>query len=569
VGASNLWQAVLSVKQVLALEAFQSASLLTCHNTVLNREVRWVSVIEVPVEDFVRPHELVMSTAMGIGHDPELLTQFIREVSTAGAAALAIGIGPYTPTLPPEVVQIAEDVALPLIALPWEMRFSELSQAVLERLLHEQQTLLNQSFAVHLQFIQLILAGATLSKLTQVLARELQRPALVVDINGKVLVHTGPVEERLAVRIHNALSQIEEELTRKQSSPVHVMPDWQLILVVVQVAAQHCGYLITPLVHSSLSQIEQLTLEHASTAAALCFLQQKAAEEAEMRVRDDFVWTLATGNIPSLEHAITRGRLLGYDVERTYACAFGQTEPNEIGEKFTTEQLVRHILSLVDEQAKHKHLRTMTTSVSGTVFVFLEIRRTERGGEEIIQQVVKQLSLTYPEARISWGIGGVRHGFGNFQQSYQEARSACQVGMSMYGLGQITPVSKVAMYRTLLAVGRDPESCAYWERYIHPLQAYEQTKGVEILRTLEIYFANQGNVSETARQLHLHRQSLLYRLKRAEQLTDCNLADAQDRFALELGLLLYHMREVDEQRDVLHTQAKVYDRQRESSPLLE
>ncbi|QBD74559.1 PucR family transcriptional regulator [Ktedonosporobacter rubrisoli] len=535
----------LSVRQVLDLEAFQTASLLTSQHTLLGREVRWVSVIEVPVEDFVRPHELVLSTAVGIGHDPALLAQFAREIAEARAAALAISIGPYTPAIPPTMIEACESVALPLIALPWESRFSELSEAILQRLLHEQYNLLNRSFTVHQQFIQLILAGATLSKLTQVLAEMLQRIVLIVDENGKILAHTAPLEDDLAIRVQKALSLVKEEAARKLSSPIHLLPDIHLLLVKVQVATRLCGYLIVPFTHSSLSQLEQLILEHASTAAALCFLQQRIADEAEMRIRDDFVWALASGNVPSLEHAIARGQLLGYDVERRYACFFGQVEIPENGERLVTEQLVRHILSVVAEQARQKHLRAMTTWVSSTLIVFLEVRRSEKMTEEVIRQAMQWLSLTYPETTISWGIGAVRPGFENFQQSYQEARSACQIGISVYGPGQMIPAREVAMYRTLLAVSRDPESRAYWERYIRPLLDYEQAKGVEMVRTLEVYLANQGNVSETARHLHLHRQSLLYRLQRIEQLTSCHLADAQERFALELGLRLYLIQGVE------------------------
>ncbi|MFB4166322.1 helix-turn-helix domain-containing protein, partial [Alteribacillus sp. JSM 102045] len=41
---------------------------------------------------------------------------------------------------------------------------------------------------------------------------------------------------------------------------------------------------------------------------------------------------------------------------------------------------------------------------------------------------------------------------------------------------------------------------------------------------------NRGNVSQTARELNLHRQSLLYRLRKIETLTGCNLVNSDDTF---------------------------------------
>ncbi|MDP9379573.1 MAG: PucR family transcriptional regulator ligand-binding domain-containing protein [Chloroflexota bacterium] len=63
---------------------------------------RWlvgVSVIEVPVEIFVRRGELILSTAMAVGRDEALLSAFVGEVAAPGAAALVLNLGPYLPGL--------------------------------------------------------------------------------------------------------------------------------------------------------------------------------------------------------------------------------------------------------------------------------------------------------------------------------------------------------------------------------------------------------------------------------------------------------------------------------------
>ncbi|MDQ7860980.1 helix-turn-helix domain-containing protein [Peribacillus frigoritolerans] len=45
------------------------------------------------------------------------------------------------------------------------------------------------------------------------------------------------------------------------------------------------------------------------------------------------------------------------------------------------------------------------------------------------------------------------------------------------------------------------------------------TSGGDLIHTLTFYIRNQGNVSQTARTLHIHRHTLLYRLKKIETLT--------------------------------------------------
>ncbi len=48
----------------------------------------------------------------------------------------------------------------------------------------------------------------------------------------------------------------------------------------------------------------------------------------------------------------------------------------------------------------------------------------------------------------------------------------------------------------------------------------------------------KGNVSKTARELNLHRQSLLYRLKKIEALTNRSLSNTDDLFLLNLSIRL-------------------------------
>src|SRR5262249_31066869 len=102
------------------------------------RAVTGVSVQEIPVDKFIRPGELVLSTGMDVGKHAGRLARFIRDVAQSGASALALAVGPHTPRIPPSAVAAPTRPRLPLIRLPWEIRFSEISESILRRLILEQ-----------------------------------------------------------------------------------------------------------------------------------------------------------------------------------------------------------------------------------------------------------------------------------------------------------------------------------------------------------------------------------------------------------------------------------------------
>ncbi len=72
---------------------------------------------------------------------------------------------------------------------------------------------------------------------------------------------------------------------------------------------------------------------------------------------------------------------------------------------------------------------------------------------------------------------------------------------------------------------------------VQPLEDYDRERGSDLARTLAVYFDAGENASEAAERLFLHRNSLLYRLERIQNLTGLDLKDPEVRLALRLGLL--------------------------------
>jgi DNA-binding PucR family transcriptional regulator len=127
----------LALSEVLELEVLKKA---VHHNPSLKaaHTVEGVSVIEVPVENFVRSGEFVLSTAVTLGRDEKRLLRFVQDVAGLGASALAIATGKHVKRVSEKVVQTASHHNLPLIELPWEVRFSDITEAILRKSLEQQ-----------------------------------------------------------------------------------------------------------------------------------------------------------------------------------------------------------------------------------------------------------------------------------------------------------------------------------------------------------------------------------------------------------------------------------------------
>ncbi|MEZ4634025.1 MAG: helix-turn-helix domain-containing protein [Caldilineaceae bacterium] len=73
---------------------------------------------------------------------------------------------------------------------------------------------------------------------------------------------------------------------------------------------------------------------------------------------------------------------------------------------------------------------------------------------------------------------------------------------------------------------------------MRPLIEHDENRNAELVETLEAFFACHGNLSQTATRLHIHRNTLTYRLERIAAITRLDLDDPDARFSLQLALKL-------------------------------
>ncbi|HWH44990.1 MAG TPA: helix-turn-helix domain-containing protein [Thermoleophilaceae bacterium] len=93
-------------------------------------------------------------------------------------------------------------------------------------------------------------------------------------------------------------------------------------------------------------------------------------------------------------------------------------------------------------------------------------------------------------------------------------------------------------YRLLLpAMSEDPaELHRFYQETLAPLVAYDEQYETELVRTLETFLDENGNVAQTAERLFTHRHTIRYRLDRVRDLSGLDVSSTDGRERLGLGL---------------------------------
>ena len=137
------------------------------------------------------------------------------------------------------------------------------------------------------------------------------------------------------------------------------------------------------------------------------------------------------------------------------------------------------------------------------------------------------------DVRVSYGtvVDEIRE----VSRSYKEARMAMDVGRIFYESNNISAYSGLGVGRLIYQL---PENlCGFFLHEIFgdniPYHLDEET-----LQTIDRFFENNLNVSETSRQLYVHRNTLVYRIERLEKATGLDIRKFDDALTLKISLMV-------------------------------
>jgi hypothetical protein len=134
-------------------------------------------------------------------------------------------------------------------------------------------------------------------------------------------------------------------------------------------------------------------------------------------------------------------------------------------------------------------------------------------------------------AEIPLGLGEPGHGIGGWRRTHDQAR----IAFAHAGPGGISPTryADVAVAHSVLQDG--VLSSSLYHLYLAPLEG-ERDRGSVLLETLRAYFATSRNAASAAALLGVSRQTVANRLRAAEHVLNCSLADRATEIELALRM---------------------------------
>ncbi|MFF0222546.1 PucR family transcriptional regulator [Streptomyces sp. NPDC004629] len=511
----------------------------------LGSTVRWVHAGEVPnIASLLKGGELLLTTGYGLGTRPAEQRAFVRTLAERGIAALVVELGPRFTRLPAALVDSARGAGLPLVQLHREVPFVAVTEEIHTEIVNGHYALLQRAEEVHRRCTEALLGGGGVPQVLEILAGFSGNPVFLETADGRLLYAAGAGPEGA-----DPLQVWEGLRGQHQDAP----PPAGAVLVDVPGGGPGPGSVRARLVllpvRAPLAPVHRMAAEQAAGILAVVLMQARQEEELAARGRGDFLSDLAEGRIAA-EDAPAQARVLGFKPGSSpllpVVMRLGEALAPGGGTARTGGSAGGGWAVLARAVAEELAALGMPVllgvrPVEGRVPLLLGLR-SEAERPAVADRVavalragVERAGLHRPGARPPVVVVGVAGGWASASAGL---RHAAETATAAQGLADRPwyDARRLDIDLLLWRLRGHPDLAAFVDRAIGPLRDHDRRSKPPLLPTLETYLAHAGRKAETARELHLNRQTLYNRLARIGELLGTDLDDPQTVLALSLAL---------------------------------
>ena len=269
---------------------------------------------------------------------------------------------------------------------------------------------------------------------------------------------------------------------------------------------------------------------------AACQVRNLILSKTEEFDRNNFIQNVLLGNMLSIDmHSKAKKLHIEPKPRVTYVIDTGNKSTDVVLElvKNLSDLKTGDFVTTIDE-----HSVVLVKDVAN-----IKEHELEETLEEIAASLVDSLQME-AMIKVRIGYGNVIEQISDIAQSYQEAKLALEVGKVFYAERETISYGRLGIGRLIYQL---PMSlCDMFIKEVFGDKIPEILEDEESMSTINKFFENNLNISETARQLYVHRNTLVYRLERLEKIIGLDIRKFEDAMTFRIAVMvLAHVKDAD------------------------
>jgi purine catabolism regulator len=541
----------ISVEDVRKL-ALPLGTRVVAGDGLLNRSIAWVTVVyaenKIASKTIQRGEMVLLSppeaNTIRLTND----TDVVRWASDMHAAAVVLSENPS-----PGAVAEANAFGMPMLVLPPGNQIRLVEKAIVSLLVDRKGQIERRATQIYRQLTQISSRNEGMAELINAMARLTNKSIVVQDKRLKIIDNAVQPQfignwdevENFLKNLYNLPIEIQDRHRVSEiENPVLLqsLPTPGLARFVCPIITKNIGrgYLSIIGRDSELDDIDMLVAEHGAAACALEMAKAKAISDTEKRLRGTFLDRVLIGDV-SQQEAIRQGERFDHDMTQIHLAMVLAWQGEKAPSNRRLETLVNSVVTsqrasaLVWQRERENEL---------VVFHATDPQDPIDHSLKLAKGISQEAQRQYPSARVAIGLGQASREIASWRNSYRDAVQALELAIRLH---TDTPlfIGDLGVYQLILSLSDREKLLAFKDRTLGALIDYDLRQQADLIKTLEAFFACHGNLSQTAETLIVHRNTLLYRMNRINEIAQIDLDRPEIRLALHLALTIRRLLEAN------------------------
>lgn len=299
------------------------------------------------------------------------------------------------------------------------------------------------------------------------------------------------------------------------------------------------GYLWVLMGEETLSPEELNSVECINSAMLVELVRNQEQDELKQHLRDEFIRNILFNNVDNI---FAIGQNWGWDLSLDHVVIILEGVMRGYGRG------LYEVRGWIEDILNTKYPGVVCGMLGDSFVILLPLKHqlsensfgTARW-KDIAHKAFAQLQKELVEFELWGGVGIVHWNTPSLYRSYQEAKVALQLGKYAGSKGNLTFFDELGAIR-LFYNQREQDLREYFEEILGPIRQYDDQNEGNLLLTLWTYYVSGGKVADTIAKLHIHANTLRYRLHKVEELLGAKLDDQEVGFnvyaALKVGIMI-------------------------------
>ncbi|MCM3762323.1 PucR family transcriptional regulator ligand-binding domain-containing protein [Alkalihalobacillus oceani] len=527
-----------SLKKLLKIGGLRHCKVVAGHQG-LEKTVSYVTVMEVPdIINWLKGNELLLTSLYPIKDDPVAQLELIDRLHEVGTTAVAVKPNRFIGAIPEEMKRKADEYGMPLLEIPEEISYLDILPPAMNVIFDEKVVLQEDLDQTSHLLSEISLYENGLSSFMDTLAL-LTKTEVYLEALAPY-IEVPPQKHELApltTQQVNELKVVQRAVRMPRRKQGEELEDCIVSPIIIDGELQ--GTVSSFHSRSEYIEMELAILEKASMLLSLEFLRKKVKYDIEQQYRNDFFRDLFFNQFINKQDLMDKGKMYGFQAEEAYVCISVSGKEVEDGKMFASALgRIESVLTQIEEDI-------VVGSVRHSLYVLLPVKdRTKPELKKMIGQFATGIKQVV-QIDVSLGVGRTYSGVDGLRKSFREAEQAVVFGPVFWKDQPIIYFSNLGAYRLIALIENRDELEQFYEETVGPLAKNDLDSELNLVETLEQYFKHNESLTETAKDLYIHVNTLKYRLQKIKTISGLNLQKTEEKLMLNMGLKIHRYLESD------------------------